>query len=332
VIASNLAVRLGLRAASRNAELAFSRALLDQFGALLSFLPVALFGILLVAAAFGDLASYFATARSVFWASLGAGLVAVAVSGTASALFWAGALPLLAADVEIDRRPPPGNFAPLASRGFARVLLTALLAQVLVVLIVVVAAATILAAVPFAAVQKGPAQIALVALLVTGGIFGVVLADLVGRFWLLRSAAFGEGATVAFGKACSLLAARLGQALIVTLAFLLLGAIVAGVSALFAGVLSGSFFDPDATLLAIAPRLAIGLAFAAVFSWLEVGRMAAFAAIACDAEGLLGPATTPPQPPPPMPEPVIEALPIAEALPADAQEVVEALPVDDDPG
>jgi hypothetical protein len=51
-----------------------------------------------------------------------------------------------------------------------------------------------------------------------------------------------------------------------------------------------------------------------VFSWLEVGRMAALAAIACDAEGLLGPD--------PSSEPVVEAVP--------AEHVIDALPVEDE--
>ena len=51
--------------------------------------------------------------------------------------------------------------------------------------------------------------------------------------------------------------------------------------------------------------LAVGLAGAAVFAWLEVGRQAALAALVADAEGLI-------QPPP-----LLQAEPVIEALPAD---------------
>jgi hypothetical protein len=74
-----------------------------------------------------------------------------------------------------------------------------------------------------------------------------------------------------------------------------------------------SFLDPDAQLLALSPRIAIGLAGAIVVAWLEVGRMAALAALAMDAEGLIAPsAPSPPLQGVPIAEPVIEALPVEE--------------------
>ena len=77
------------------------------------------------------------------------------------------------------------------------------------------------------------------------------------------------------------------------------------------GAISGAtFLRPAAELLALAPRAAIGLAAAAVFGWLEVARMGAFAALAADAEGLIEP-EAPPEPPPAA-ELVVEALPVAE--------------------
>ena len=97
----------------------------------------------------------------------------------------------------------------------------------------------------------------------------------------------------------------------VTLAFFFLELIAAFAAGIFTGFISSSsLFDPDAELLALAPRAAVGLAFAAVFAWLEVGRMGALAAIALDAEGLI----VEPAPPPPVPvaEPVIEALPVED--------------------
>jgi hypothetical protein len=163
---------------------------------------------------------------------------------------------------------------------------------------------------------------------------GSVLIDLLGRLMLVRAAALGDGASSAFGKAASLLSARLGACLVVTLAFLLLELIAASVAGTLTGVISStSFLDADAELLALAPRIAVGLAAAAVFAWLEVARMGALAAIAADAEGLIE--TRPDLPPVPAtlarPEPVIEALPaepVIEALPAEP--VIEALPADDE--
>ena len=92
----------------------------------------------------------------------------------------------------------------------------------------------------------------------------------------------------------------------IALAFLLLELVVATAAGAITGAISSAaFFDPDAELLALAPRLAVGLAGAAVFAWLEVGRQAALAALVADAEGLI-------QPPP-----LLQAEPVIEALPAD---------------
>jgi hypothetical protein len=96
---------------------------------------------------------------------------------------------------------------------------------------------------------------------------------------------------------------------VVTIAFTFLELIVASAAAGPTGPLSGaSLFSPATELLALAPRVAIGLAAAAVFAWLEVGRMGALAALAADAEGLIGP-PVPPEPAP-MAELVVEALPV----------------------
>jgi hypothetical protein len=303
VIASNQAVRLGLRAASRNPELAFGRTLIDQAAALLSLLPVVLAGFLIAGATIGSIWRAIAVLR---WPTLGAMVVAFALSLTAGAFFWAGTLPLLAADVELDRRPPPGNFALLASRGFSRVLLTALTSQLLSNLVVAACVLAVFFAVPVAMLQPSSGRLAVVALVVISAVIFSLLVDLLLRFWLLRAAAFGEGVSAAFGKAASLLSARLGQGMIVTAAFLLLELIVSALAGALGGIFSRlALSDADAALLGLAPRIALGLAFAAVFAWLEVGRMGALAAIACDAEGLLGPdhGEHPP-------EPVIDALPV----------------------
>src|SRR5260370_17644815 len=54
MLRANDAVRLGLRAASRNPELAFGKALLDLAGSALSLLPVALGAVFIAAAAGND--------------------------------------------------------------------------------------------------------------------------------------------------------------------------------------------------------------------------------------------------------------------------------------
>jgi len=78
-------------------------------------------------------------------------------------------------------------------------------------------------------------------------------------------------------------------------------------------------FDPAAQLLAVPLRIAVWVAFAVVFAWLEVARQGALAALAADAEGLID---VPPESPAPTPVPavlrspeVIEAVPVIEGLP-----------------
>jgi hypothetical protein len=66
-------------------------------------------------------------------------------------------------------------------------------------------------------------------------------------------------------------------------------------------------------------RIAVWVAFAVIFAWLEMGRQGALAALAADAEGLID---LPPEPAPPPPVPavlqrpeVIEGVPVIEGLP-----------------
>src|SRR3989442_4151345 len=124
MLRANQAVRLGLRAASRNAELSFAKGLINQGGNLLALLPIAFAAILIAALARGDaLRSALLAARALAglrWPVLGGIAAALSIALAASLLFWAGAVPLLAADAELNRRPPPGNFALLVSRGAAR--------------------------------------------------------------------------------------------------------------------------------------------------------------------------------------------------------------------
>ncbi len=321
VLRAHHAVRLGLRAATRNPELSFGKGLLDALGTVLSAMPWALAAVVLLAAvdrldAVVALAAAVRAAIRLRWAVAGGALAAAALSWALAMGFWAGALPVLAADAELQRRPPPGHFWPLALRGFPRAAAAGALAYGLLLSFALAAGAGALAGVAAIAVRPSPERFALLALLLSIGIAGGLLVDLLARLMLVRAAVFGDGATAAFAHASGLLAGRLGACVAVWLAFALLQ--IAAASA--AGLLTGALwpgFDPAAQILTLPPRLAVGLAFGVVFAWLDVGRHAALAALAADAEGLIDL----PQPPPPVPSvldrpEVVEALPVIEALPA----------------
>ncbi|MFN2547539.1 MAG: hypothetical protein ABR567_08920 [Myxococcales bacterium] len=300
MLKANHAVRVGLRAASRNPELGFARALLDQGGNLIALLPMALAAIFLFSI---PLRAVLAALPALQWTVAGAVAAAALIAFVAGMLFWAGALPLLAADAEMDRRPPPGNFALLASRGFARVLGAGAIAYGLAIAFFLACSLGLFEAIPLAILARRPSVIAGAALVATAAIVGRMLIDLLGRLLLVRAAAFGDGIAAAFGKAASLLGARFGACLVVTFAFFFLELIAATAMGMITGAISTSAgFDPGVELLALAPRIAAGLAAAAIFAWLEVGRMGALAAIAADAEGLIET--------PAVAEPVVEALPV----------------------
>jgi hypothetical protein len=311
MLRANHAVRLGLRASSRNPELAFVKALVDQAGSLLAVLPLAL-GALLVFAVVrrwtlqGVLRALQA-AEALRWPVFGGVLAAFSLLFLAGTLFWAAAIPLLAADAEIDRRPPAGNFALLLSRGAARTLVAGALGSGISLLFTVACSLALLLAVPLALARPSALLFALTAIVAAALIMGSILLDVLARLMLIRAAAFGDSATAAFGNAASLLGARLGSYVAVTLAFVVLELIAGAIVATLTGFLSGvAFLDPRSELLAVAPRIAVGLATAAVFAWLEVGRMGALSALAADAEGLIAPEE------PPRAELVIEALPADE--------------------
>jgi hypothetical protein len=311
MLRANHAVRLGLRASSRNPELAFTKALIDQAGNLLALLPLVLGALLVFAAAQGGplLAALRAlrAAAVVRWPLLAAVLAALAILFLGGMLFWAGTLPLLAADAELDRQPPRGNFALLLSRGAARTLVAGALGWGVALGFATACSLALLAAVPAVLVRPSLPLIGGTALVGALLLMGSIVLDALARLTLVRAAAFGDPPSAAFGKAVSLLGARLGSCVVVTLAFLLLETIAGATAAAFTGYVSGvSFLDPGAELLALAPRAAIGLAAAAVFGWLEVGHMGALAALAADAEGLVGPQE------PPRAELVVEALPVEE--------------------
>src|SRR5882672_945694 len=312
MLRANQAVRLGLRAASRNPELSFGKALLDALGSALSMLPWALAAVLVVAAAAVALGK-------MRWALLGGALAAAAISWTLGMAFWSGALPVLAADAELQRRPPPGHFWPLAVRGFPRVAAAGALAYGLLLAFGLSLGVAALSGAATVLARPTPGAFALLALTGCFAIVGGILLEALARLMLVRASAFGDGPLTAFARACELLGRRPGACAAVQLAFLLLQLIVASAAGLFTGILWAGL-DPALFLLAVPPRLAAGLAFGTVFSWLDVGRQGALAALVADAVGLIDlPPESPPLPPAPdvlrRPQ-VIEALPVIDALPA----------------
>ena len=311
VLRANRAVRLGLRAASRNPELAFGKGLLDAIGTLLALLPPAMG----VAVLFSPVAlsRLLQVAKGVSLAVLGGVFCAVALAFVASLFFWAGAVPVLAADIEVDRRPPSGNFVLLASRGFERMLRSGAMAWSLPLLFSIALASIFGVALPLALLRRSTALLAFTSAIGAIAIAGAVLLDVLARLVIVRAGAFGEGVSVSFGKASSLLSQRLGACTIVAAAYLVLELIVASAGGLFSGVISsGAFFNPRVEAYALPARAAVALAFAVVFAWLEVAKMGSFAAIALDADGLVASEPEPRPPPPPVAiaEPVIEALPV----------------------
>jgi len=324
MLRANQAVRLGLRAASRNPELSFGKALLDALGSALSMLPWALAAVLVVAVA-GHLEPLLGLAAAAValgkmrWALLGGALAAAAISWTLGMAFWSGALPVLAADAELQRRPPPGHFWPLAVCGFPRVAAAGALAYGLLLAFGLSLGVAALSGAATVLARPTPGAFALLALTGCFAIVGGILLEALARLMLVRASAFGDGPLTAFARACELLGRRPGACAAVQLAFLLLQLIVASAAGLFTGILWAGL-DPALFLLAVPPRLAAGLAFGTVFSWLEVGRQGALAALVADAEGLIDlPPESPPLPPAPdvlrRPQ-VIEALPVIDALPA----------------
>src|SRR5713226_5657622 len=91
MLRANQAVRMGLRAASRNPELAFAKALIDQAGNLIALLPLVLGGLLVAAAVnWGGLAGALRAVRVLQWPLLGGLVAALIVTFAAGMLFWSG--------------------------------------------------------------------------------------------------------------------------------------------------------------------------------------------------------------------------------------------------
>jgi hypothetical protein len=315
------AVRTGLRAATRNPELALGKTLVDASGSALALLPVLLVAVLAFASvtardpvlALWEVAAAIHAAR---WSAFGGVLCALAISWTLAMVFWSGALPLLAADAELGRRPDEASFWKLASAGFPRVVATGAVAYSLLLLFALALVAGMFAAIGVVLVRPAPTQLAALALYSSAAIVAAFLVDLLARLMLVGSAALGDGASAAFARAIRILGRRPGACAGILAAFAILELIAGGVSGALTAVLATAGFGPRAQLLAVPARIAVWLAFSAVFAWLEVGRLAALAALAADDEGLLEPPAIA-QPPPPAP--------VVEALPAD-EPIVEALP------
>src|SRR5438093_5219759 len=232
MLRAHQAVRLGLRAASRNPEISFGKALLDALGSALSALPFLLAAALVVALAghltpLLGLAAAAAALAKVRWALLAGALAAGAISWTLGMAFWAGALPVLAADAELQRRPPPGHFWPLALRGFPRVAAAGAVAYGLQVAFAVSLGIVALAGSATVAARPRPLAFALFALAACLGIASGILLDALIRLMLVRAAAFGDGATASFAQAAGFLGRRLGACAAVQLAFLFLQLVAA---------------------------------------------------------------------------------------------------------
>ncbi|MFL5424452.1 MAG: hypothetical protein ACJ783_05420 [Myxococcales bacterium] len=342
MIGAQNAIRLGVRAATRNPELAFAKTLLDLGGTALSVLPAFFVAVCAyIVATRSDLSSgifrAIAALQAMSFCAAGALGCALLLSWALGTAFWSGALPLLAADAELSRRPPPGNFFLLAGRGFSRVVATSAAAAALGIVVRIVLSLAALAWALACLVRPTVARVAALALALCVGLTVHFLLDLLADLWLVRSAALGDRTSVAFGRAASLLGRRLSACLLVSIEFAffdLLVALVAG--GVVAAALSSAnvLLDPQSAFFSVPARVAASIAFGAVFAWLEVARKGSLAAIAADDDGLIEGPPPPPSPPPPV-EPVVEALPapeeqVVDALPVPEEEVVEALPVPED--
>jgi len=332
------AIRLGLRAATRNPELAFAKALLDLGGTALSLLPLSFAAVCAyVVATRTDLVTgvvrALETLQAMRWSIASAIACALLLSWVLGTAFWSGALPLLAADAELSRRPPPGNFFLLAGRGFSRVVATSAASSAIAILVRLALFGASAVSVFACLVRPTVGRFAALALLLSVALAMHLLLDLLGDLWLVRAAALGDGATVAFGRAASLLGRRLSACLLVSVEFALFDLVVALVSGLLAAAAlspANVVFDPESAVFSIPARIAVTVAFGALFAWLEVARKGSLAAIAADDDGLIEGPATPPSGTPPA-EPIVEALPVpeetvVEALPVPEEEVVEALP------
>ncbi len=337
MLRASQAIRMGLRAATRNPELPFAKALLDLSGTVLSALPVLFCGLLLWNAIAGQpilrglLFAVHALQR-LAWPIAGALFAGAAISWAVAAGFFAGALPLVAADVEMNERPSPKLFFPLAFNGFARVAGASAIATLLSLLVGFSLLAATLIGVPLFLFDPSPGLGLGLAAILTCAIGTGFFVDLLGNLALVRAAVLGDGPALAFVRGARLLGDRLGAAVLVSFVFFVMQLVAS--TALY-GLLGPALSDdlsPGAQLLAMGPRIALSIASAAVFAWLELSQKAALAALAADDEGLL---ELPPEPePPPAPRPRL-ATQVWELRPpkvaAQPERIIEALPVAEEP-
>ena len=185
---ANEAVRLGLRAASRNPELAFGKALLNLITTALSLLPMATAALLLWGAVSrGDLEAALAGLLAVRWPAAGAALTVAVLSLTAGAAFAAGAVPLLAADAELGQRPPLGAFGRLVATGFARVFGASLLSLLLSLLFSVGVTLAIATGAWLMLRRPGPLVSLGLAFALALSIGGGILLEQIGRLMIVRA-------------------------------------------------------------------------------------------------------------------------------------------------
>jgi hypothetical protein len=340
---------MGLRAAARSPELSVAKALFDLMGTVLGLLPILLAGWLLWRAVSGEpvLAGALYAVRAlgrIGWPIAGALFTGAAISWAIAAGFWAGALPLVAADIEMNERPARGLFLRLAASGFPRVAGASAVTALLSWLVGLALFAALLLGLPLFFLSPTPALAASLAALFTCALGTGFFVELLGNLALVRAAVFGDGPATAFVRAARLLGERLGTALAIALAFVLLELVVATALGALAGPLLSDDLSFAGQLFALGPRIGLTIATTTMLAWLELARQGALAALAADTEGLL---TLPPEPAPPparaplrrtnvqawelrpprvavqpstperIPEaePVIEALPVPEAQP-----------------
>jgi hypothetical protein len=293
VLRGGQAVVLGIRAASRNPELAFGLGLVGLSQWLLSALPL-LWGATLILRSSDGIAADEALARLPSQlAALGPALAGAALTGAAivwalDVAFWTGGLPILAADAELDARPPGGAFWTLLGRGYARVAGASAVASLLGLAI---SAAMFAGMLWLPAALWGEASVGrwtLAAALVASALAWSLLCDLLGQLLVVRAAVLGDGATAALSAAARLLGERLGALVWVSASIFVLELVVGGAAASLTLFLSSTVdLSAGAQLLALAPRGAVAVAAAVVVAWLETARQGAFAILAADQAGLI---------------------------------------------
>ena len=346
MVRASQAIRMGLRAAWRNPELSFVKALLDLMSTVLGSLPLLFAGWILWRTFSGlpILSAVMHVAHALpkmGWPIAAALFIGGVISWALAAGFWAGALPLVAIDIEMNARPAKGLFFRLAQNGFARVAGSSLVSIGISTLVALCLLEALLIGVPLFALDPSP-QLALGMAAILTCAFGTgFFVDFLGKLALVRAAVLGDGPATSFLGAAKLLGERTFVALGIGVVFVLLELVAATALGGLLGPMVAEDWSLDTQLFAFGPRIALTIATTTVLAFLELARQGALAALATDAEGLL---TLPPEPvivqsrqysqqrravqawelrppaiavqplTPEAPEPVIEALPVPEAV------------------